>query len=199
MGGLEPPIQGNEIWHSPPWMAGSRPAMERFWVRCYPWPMSYDLAVFEPSAPPPNHAGFRAWFKDQTKWGEGHRYDDPKITAAPLREWFLEMIQTYPALNGPYASKNFDDPKVTDYSVGRTMIYAGFPWSQMEGAFEVVFAQAQKHRVGFYDVSADDGQVWLPKNDKYIHVFGTGDSSKKLGKTHIYTLGFGFKQSKPLK
>jgi len=152
--------------------------------------MSYDLAVFDPSAPPPNHAGFLAWYKEQIKWGEGHSYDDPKITTPALRDWFLEMIKTYPALNGPYASEaNIDNLKTTDYSVGRTMIYAGFGWSQMEGAYRSVFFLANKHRVGFFDVSADDGQVWLPKNDQYIHVFGAGNSSKKLGKVHAYSLG----------
>jgi hypothetical protein len=56
--------------------------------------MSYDLAVFDPHAPPPNHEGFMAWYKEQTKWGEGHRYDDPKVTTPALRDWFLEMIKT---------------------------------------------------------------------------------------------------------
>jgi hypothetical protein len=151
--------------------------------------MSYDLAVFEPSAPPPNHAGFLAWYKEQTKWHEGHRYDDPKITTPTLRDWFLEMIQTYPALNGPYASEaNVDNLKTTDYSIGRTMIYASFAWSEMKNARPAMFALAKKHRVGFFDVSANDGEVWLPRKVEYIHVFGTGNSSKALGEMHVYSI-----------
>jgi hypothetical protein len=158
--------------------------------------MSYDLAVFEPSAPPPNHAGFLAWYKEQTKWHEGHSYDDPKITTSALRAWFLEMIQTYPALNGPYASEaNVDNLKTTDYSVGRTMIYAGFGWPQMENARPAMFALAKKHRVGFFDVSANDGEVWLPRKAEYIHVFGKGDSSKALGEMRVYSVTL----PKPLK
>src|ERR1041384_6197838 len=100
-----------------PWMAGSggRPWRD-FWQGVSLRSMSYDLAVFDPSAPPPNHAGFLAWYQEQTKWGEGHRYDDPKVATPALRGWFLEIIQAYPMLNGPFASKNLDDPKITDYS-----------------------------------------------------------------------------------
>ncbi len=151
--------------------------------------MSYDLAVFEPSARPPNHAGFLAWYKEQTKWGEGHSYDDPKVTTPVLRGCFLEMIQTFPALNGPYASEaNIDNVKTTDYSIGRTMIYAGFAWSEIENVRPAMFALAQKHRVGFFDVSANDGEVWLPRKADYVHVFGTGNSSKALGEMRVYSI-----------
>jgi hypothetical protein len=163
--------------------------MARLVVRCYLRSMSYDLAVFEPSAPPPNHAGFLAWYEEQTKWGEGHSYNDPKVTTPALRDWLLEMIQTFPALNGPYASEaNIDNLKTTDYGIGKTMIYATFAWSEMENARPAMFALAQKHRVGFFDVSADDGEVWLPRKGEYVHVFGVGNSSQKLGKTRAYIL-----------
>jgi hypothetical protein len=151
--------------------------------------MSYDLAVFEPGAPPPNHAGFIAWYKEQTKWGEGHDYNDLKVTTPALHAWFLEIIQTYPALNGPYASEaNVDNLKTTDYSIGKVMIYASFAWSQMENARPAMFALAKKHQIGFFDVSADDGEVWLPRKGEYLHVFGTGNSSQKLGKARTYIL-----------
>ncbi|HEY2009761.1 MAG TPA: hypothetical protein VGH23_12270 [Rhizomicrobium sp.] len=149
--------------------------------------MSYDLAVFEPATPPPNHAGFLAWFKEQTKWREGHGYNDPNVTTPALHSWLLEMIKTFPALNGPYASEaNIDNLKTTDYSIGKTMIYATFAWSELDDARRTMFALAKKHRVGFFDVSADDGEVWLPRKDDYVHVFGTGNSSQKLGKARAY-------------
>jgi hypothetical protein len=72
------------------------------------------------------------------------------------------MIGDYPAMNGPHASDDFDGPKVTDYCVGRSVIYAAFAWSEAENAFRAMFRLAEKHRVGFFDVSNLDGGVWMP-------------------------------------
>ncbi|HVW73566.1 MAG TPA: hypothetical protein VHC39_08000 [Rhizomicrobium sp.] len=130
-----------------------------------------------------------AWYEEQTKWQEGHGYNDPNVTTPALHSWFLEMIKTFPALNGPFASEaNIDNLKTTDYSIGKTMIYATFAWSEMENARPAMFALAKKHRVGFFDVSANDGEVWLPHKDDYVRVFGTGDSSKALGEMRVYSI-----------
>jgi hypothetical protein len=127
--------------------------------------MSYDLMVFDPEAPPPDRDGFMDWYRQQTKWEEGHRYDNPEVSTPELRAWFHEMITHFPAMNGPFASDDVDNPKVTDYSVGRSVIYAGFAWSQAEEAFRTMFSLAEKHRVGFFDVSASDGGVWMPDSE----------------------------------
>ena len=57
--------------------------------------MSYDVMVFDPKAPPHDRDGFMRWYDQQTRWSEGHSYDDPNVTTAELREWFNEMIQTF--------------------------------------------------------------------------------------------------------
>jgi hypothetical protein len=135
--------------------------------------MSYDLMVFDPETPPSDRQGFMKWYEQQVQWSEGHTYDDPKVSTAELRAWFLEMIGRYPAMNGPYASDDVDDPKVTDYSVGKHAIYAAFAWSEAESAFRTMFELAEKHRVGFFDVSAVDGAVWIPgESGKYARVHG---------------------------
>jgi hypothetical protein len=123
--------------------------------------MSYDLMVFDPKAPPPDRKGFLDWYRRQTKWDKGQRYDDPAVSTPELRAWFFDMIAHYPMVSGPYASEE-DSSKVTDYSVGRSVIYAGFAWSEMAPAFEKVFSLAQKHGLGFFDVSTGNGGVWLP-------------------------------------
>ena len=105
------------------------------------------------------------WYHQQTKWSEGHNYDDPDVSTVELREWFLEMITLYPAMNGPHASGDVDEPKVTDYSVGRSVIYAAFAWPEAAAARGIMFSLAKKHRVGFFDVSAGDGGVWVPNRD----------------------------------
>jgi len=91
-----------------------------------------------------------------------------------LQAWFHDIIKEFPPMNGPCRSEDYDNPKLSDYSVGRVMIYAAFPWSQAGAAYETVFKIAQKHCVGFFDVSADDGEVWLPTADGgYRCVHGT--------------------------
>jgi len=126
--------------------------------------MSYDLMVFDPAAAPMNRQEFLSWFDQQAEWSETHGYDDPAVSSPGLRSWFLEMISDFPALNGPYASKSddMDDPRITDYCIGQSVIYAAFRWSEADIAYEVMFRNAAKHRVGFYDVSSDNGAVWVP-------------------------------------
>ncbi len=131
--------------------------------------MSYDLMVFDPDAPPPDRGGFMAWYKKQTEWTEDHGYHNPEVCTPGLRSWFLDMIKQYPPMNGPYATNDDDNPKLTEYSVGKTVVYAAFSWSQAESARQTVFSLAKKHAVGFFDVSAADGGVWLPSSDgKYV-------------------------------
>lgn len=128
--------------------------------------------VFDPKSPPSDRAGFIGWYRGQTQWKEGHSYDNPDVCTPELRAWFLEMISLYPAMNGPYASRDVDNSKVTDYSVGRSVIYAAFAWSEAEAAFKTMSRLAEKHRVGFFDVSSKNGGVWLPDsvgNYSFVH------------------------------
>lgn len=124
--------------------------------------MSYDLMVFDPDAVPEDREGFMAWYEEQTQWNEDHSYDDPQVTTQRLRDWFTEMIAQYPPMNGPLASDDVDDPKVTDYSIGKSVIYAGFAWSVAESAYEAMRSLAEKHRIGFFALSNDDAAVWMP-------------------------------------
>ena len=124
--------------------------------------MSYDLMVFEPTAAPRSRTDFMDWYDHQTEWAEGHSYNDPVVCSPSLRAWFLEMIQSFPAMNGPYASGDIESSIVTDYSIGRDMIYAAFAWSQVDPAFQTMATLARKHGIGFFDVSADDGAIVFP-------------------------------------
>jgi len=127
--------------------------------------MSYDLMVFDPAAAPRERGAFMKWFEQQTQWTETHGYNDPNVPTPPLRAWFTEMIQTYPPMNGPLASDDDDDPKVTDYSVGKTVIYGAFAWSEAQAAYAQVKSLAARHHVGFFDVSGQEGDIWLPTPD----------------------------------
>jgi hypothetical protein len=124
--------------------------------------MSYDLMVFDPAAAPHTREDFLEWYERQTEWGEGHSYDDPQVTTPALAGWFAEISQSFPPMNGPLASNDYDDPKVTDYSIGRSVIYAAFAWSQAEAALQAVDRLAAKHGVGFFDVSSEQGEIRFP-------------------------------------
>jgi hypothetical protein len=125
--------------------------------------MSYDLMVFEPGSAPSNRADFMAWYNNQTQWTEPHGYNDPSVASAKLRAWYDDITTEYPNMNGPGISDDdFDNPKLTEYSIGQSVIYAAFAWSQAEGAYNAMRSLAVKHGVGFFDVSTDEGEIWEP-------------------------------------
>lgn len=138
----------------------------------YALAMSYDLMVFEPCAAPVGRAAFEAWYAAQTEWTEGHSYNDPEVTTTRLRAWFFAMIETFPAMNGPHASDD-DSARVSDYCIGRSVIYVGFAWSQAQAAYDAIFENARKHGVGFYNVSGDKGEIWLPRGGDYVCIHST--------------------------
>ena len=124
--------------------------------------MSYDLMVFDATVAPRGRAAFMAWYEQQTEWRESHGYNNPEIPAPALQAWFRDLIKTFPPMNGPLASDDADNPKVTDYSLGRSVIYAAFAWSEARAACQQVQELAAKHGVGFFDVSSNTADIWLP-------------------------------------
>ena len=117
--------------------------------------------VFDPHAAPRDRDEFLRWYDEQAEWSEGHSYDDPEATTPALASWFAEMSQTFPPMNGPFASNDYDNLKVTDYSIGRSVIYAAFASSQGHLAYGTVRRLAAKHSVGFFDASGD-GEIAFP-------------------------------------
>jgi len=118
--------------------------------------------VFRKEAAPMTKTEFMDWYEDQTEWTEEHTYDDPVNTTVALRNWFMEMIQTFPAMNGPFASENDEDnPNVADYCIGRDVIYVAFAWSLAEQAYTTMLKLAEKHGVGFFDASGNDGDLFF--------------------------------------
>jgi len=104
-----------------------------------------------------------AWYGKQTQWDEPHGYDNPEIPSLALQSWFSDVIKTYPPMNGPLRSDDFDDLKVTDFSLGRSVIYAAFAWSEAEDAYKHVKNLAAMHGVGFFDASGDEADIFVPK------------------------------------
>ena len=121
--------------------------------------------VFEPGAAPKDHGAFMEWYFTLTKWNDGP-YNDPARTTARLRAWVHEMQCTFPDMNMPEAEIHLqdDDGVLADYTIGRQFVYAGFAWSKAVSAAGEAERLANLHGVGFFDVSSDGEEVWLPVN-----------------------------------
>jgi hypothetical protein len=126
--------------------------------------MSYDLLVFDAKTAPNKRDEFLDWYDVRTEWEGEESYDNPANTTPELRAWFMEMIQKYPPMNGPFAPDSFPDDEslVSDYSIGSELIYVAFAWSNAEKAFFDMKALAAKHGVGFFNISSDSSDVWGP-------------------------------------
>lgn len=111
------------------------------------------------------------WYEKQTEWNEKHDYQTISVASPSLRNWFMEMIEKFPPMNGEYAP-NLDpldeseaedlERHLVDYSIGSNIIYAAFSWSVAEEAYEQMRYLAQKHGVGFFDVSGEKSNIILP-------------------------------------
>ena len=128
--------------------------------------MSYDLMVFDADIVPRSTRQFMQWYRQQTQWAEDHDYDDPAVASKSLQHWFLEMAQHFPPLNGPLADEDCDAPEVTDHSIGHHLIYSAFNWEVAENAYSLMRELAIKHKVGFFDVSSEEGEILFPNENK---------------------------------
>ena len=118
--------------------------------------MSYDLMVFDPDAAPAKKRGpFLDWYDQQAEWDEGHSYDDPAVSSPALAAFYQELVAMFPA-------QQEDEGPGTDYTIGRSVIYMTFEWDKVDQAHEAVFSLAAKHKLGFFDVSSDLAEAWMP-------------------------------------
>ena len=144
--------------------------------------MSYDLMVFNPNNAPKSKTEFMNWYENQTEWEEKHDYDDPKVSSEELKNWFLDMIRDFPYLNGPYTPEDIDDriddDEITDYSVGKDMIYCVFRFSVAEKAYPKMVQLAEKHKIGFFDASGT-GDILFPNENGKLEKISEGNSDGK--------------------
>lgn len=128
--------------------------------------MSYDILAFEPTAV--NDDEFSAWWEHQSQWSEDHSYDNSAVASPALQAFYTDLIREFPPMNGPDApsdeqlDENADlEKRLTDYSIGASLVYAAFAWSEAETAREVFQRIAQAHGVAVAMVS-DDGKIIRP-------------------------------------
>lgn len=126
--------------------------------------MSYDLMVFAADAAPAKKRGaFLEWYDQQAEWGEEHGYDDPAVSSPELRAFYLELAESFPA-------QLEDEGPGTDYTIGKAVTYMTFEWDRVDEAYEAVFRLAAKHRLGFFDVSSDLAETWLPDGKGGLYI-----------------------------
>lgn len=135
--------------------------------------MSYDLMVFEKAQAPNNKTEFIKWYENQVEWKEDHNYDSIEVSSANLKNWFMDMIQVFPPMEGEFALsddeiENDEDlaNRITDYCIGKDVIYACFAWSLAEDAYNTMLKTALKHGVGFFDVSGN-GEIILSECNEH--------------------------------
>lgn len=121
--------------------------------------MSCDILGFDKSKAPKTSREFEEWFKEKSKWSENRDYFDIKGTTKPLVDFFMELNQIFPEMNGPYSpteeviNNNPDiNLRLADYTIGSDLIYVGFPWSLAGEAENKVRELAFKYGLGVSDM-----------------------------------------------
>lgn len=121
--------------------------------------MSFDLMVFAPAAAPAKRPAFLDWYEAQTEWREEHGHDDPAVAAPALQAFHAELAADFP----PAPPDDPEPASGTDYTIAANLIYMSFlDWDRIDAAWEAVYRLAAKHELGFFDVSSDLAEVWLP-------------------------------------
>ena len=122
--------------------------------------MSYDLMVFEPDLAP-SKSKIGDWHKNAMEADEGDNSIDPAtLKSNRLRAFYDDMRASFPAMNGPDQTKDFDNDRVTGYSFYPEFIYMDFRWSASEAASNAVLNLATKHGLGLFDPQdAGDGII----------------------------------------
>lgn len=126
--------------------------------------MSYDLMVFAPDLAPAKKRGpFLDWYEQQSEWEEEHTYDNPAVSTPALRAFYEELARDFAPLKD-------DDDDGTDYTIGKAVIYMSFPWDKVDEAHAAVVRLAGKHALGFFDVSSDIAETWLPDGKGGLYI-----------------------------
>jgi hypothetical protein len=128
--------------------------------------MSYDLFVFESASAPRASRQFLRWYDTKTDFGDGVDYYDPGNCTEPLRQWLYEIINDFPAMNGPHrAAEDWEkdiERNWADYTIGDSFIYATFGWNAAEEAHATAHALARKYGLGVFDTSQEPAKVTFP-------------------------------------
>ncbi len=115
--------------------------------------------VFDPDAAPAKRPAFLDWYDEQTDWGDDLAYDDPAVAAPALQAFYADLAAEFP----PVPDDGTEGEGAADYTITPALIYMTFvDWDRVDAAWEAVHRLAAKHELGFFDVSSDLAEAWLP-------------------------------------
>ena len=122
--------------------------------------MSYDIMIIDHHPRFKNSKDFLTWYDDVTKWDDEVDYNDYSHTTKSLKDWFLEMKEIIPPLNGPFApaDKEMGNGKYpeADYCISKDAIYIALSFENVEETREIAFDLARKHKLSFFDISGSN-------------------------------------------
>ena len=120
--------------------------------------MSYDLMVLDKHKRFERKEDFLNWYNKVTEWEDDLDYNDYKHATHELQEWFLDMKDTFPPLNGELAPSDDEvdegEHSTCDYAIAKDAIYCAFAWSDAEDAYKLSQEKAKTHDVAFFDVES---------------------------------------------
>ena len=155
--------------------------------------MSFDLLVFDPGRAPDDDKEMRAWYDALVKWD----HPDSNVTLAQttpaLRNFYKLLAQDFPPMTpnqdgagkpasitdrlihlfsgkktiDPRFADDFDEARLTDYSIAKDAIYLCFAWSVSDDAIRTALDAAAEARVGFWNISEKNSHpLRLPQQIK---------------------------------
>ena len=111
---------------------------------------------------------FFQWYDEVMEWADDVDYNDFRHTTPHLQNWFLEMKDIVPPMNGKFApsieNMGKGEFQEADYAIAKNAIYVAFSWSDAERVFLLVKEMAKKHDVAFYDVGGT-GDIVYPDGE----------------------------------
>ncbi len=157
--------------------------------------MSFDLLVFDPARVPDSDHDMCAWYDALVKWD----HPDSNVTLAQttpaLRNFYELLALNFPPITpnqdnsskparitdrlihllsgqktiDPRFAEDFDEARLTDYSIAKDAIYLSFAWSVSDDAIKTALDAAAETRVGFWNVSEKNSHpLRLPQQIKHL-------------------------------
>ncbi|PZF71252.1 hypothetical protein [Taibaiella soli] len=123
--------------------------------------MSYDLMVFSAAAAPRDRQFFMKWYEQKMEADTESACYERDAAAPELVAWMKAMTEVFP-VGEPLAISDKTENRVASYWMDTDLICISFPWNFAEDAYFFTRKFAEKYKVGFFDVSADEGDIIFP-------------------------------------
>lgn len=122
--------------------------------------MSYDIMVIDHHPRFKKSKDFLSWYDNVTKWEDEVDYNDYRHATTPLQNWYLEMKDVVPPLNGQFAPANdklgTGEFPEADYSIAKDAIYVALSYEKVEEVKEIAFNLAKKYKLAYFDISGSN-------------------------------------------